>query len=95
MKRKTHQGFKSDKLHGLKFSHARESAYVDLVSITPNMLTECCTPDKLQSGFIKNGMLDKESRKFSSFNGMFSTCKVNPTIEDYDKMHRLIGDLAL
>ena len=95
MKRKTHEGFKSDKLFGLKFSHSRKHACIDLISVIPNVLTKFCTPDKLQSGFIKNGMLDAKSRTFPSFNGMFSTCKSNPTIEVYDHIHSLIGDLVL
>ena len=40
-------------------------------------------------------MLDKYLRKYPSFDAIFATCKGNPTIEEYEHIRSLLGDLVL
>ena len=40
-------------------------------------------------------MLDPKSLQYPSFNGMFLTCRSNPTIESYLNIRKRIGDLVM
>ena len=96
-KTKVENAFKSDKLCGLKLSHNKYHSLIDLISVFPRVLGIACTPDNIESGFIKNGMIDAEegSRRFPSFNGMFATCKSNPTAEEYKRMRSQLVEYIL
>ena len=63
--------------------HTKHDGLIDLISVFSRLLSTVCTPDNIQTGFITNGMLDCHVRRYPYFNGMFATCKSNPTIEQY------------
>ena len=94
MKRKVDRAFKSDKVVGLNLKRKDSEALIDFISVLPGVLDKVCNPDNIQAGFIKNGMLDPESKQYPSFNGMFSTCRSYPTIESYMNIRRRIGNLV-
>ena len=95
IKRKINAAFKSNRLCGLKLSHTKREALIDFIAVFPGILSKVCTPSNIQSGFIKNGMIDAESLRYPSFDGMFSTCKSNPTIEAYSNIRSQMGDIVL
>ena len=94
MKHKVYRAFKSDKVAGLNLKRKDSEALIDFISALPGVLDKVCNPDNIQAGFIKNGMLDPESKQYPSFNGMFSTCRSYPTIESYVNIQRRIGGLV-
>ena len=93
MKHKVDKAFKSDKVGGLNLKQKDSEALIDFISVLPGVMDKVCTRDNIQSGFNKNGMLDPESRRYPSFNGMFSTCRANPTIESHMEIRSKIGAL--
>ena len=48
-----------------------------------------CTLDNIRSGFIKNGIIDAESLRYPSYNGLFFTCKEPPRVEIYNHIRNM------
>ena len=94
MKRRVHKAFKSEDVEGLTLARKDREALIDFISVLPGILGKVCTPENIQTGFIKNGMLDPQARRFPSFNAMFSTCRSNPRIEDYMNIRNQIGKIV-
>ena len=94
MKNRVCKAFKFDQVAALNLKPKDNAALVDFISVLPGVLDKLCTPDNIQAGFIRNGMLDPESKRYPSFNGMFAACRSNPTIESYLKICRSIGNLV-
>ena len=64
---------------------------IDLIAVLPRTLAKALTVSNVQSGFIKNGGIDKEVKQYPSFNGMWKTMQTNPTTAQYDCMKQVIG----
>jgi len=82
-KRKIHEAFQSDRLAGLKLTHTKTHALIDFISVLPRILSTACTVDNIKKGFLVNGTIDEEVHQYPSWNGVLSTCKRNPSDEEY------------
>ena len=94
MKRKVDKAFKSEDVKGLKLPRTKNEAVIDFIAVLPGVMSKVCTPGNIQSGFIKNEMLDPDALRFPSFNGMFSTCRSHPSAESYYNIRNQIGKIV-
>lgn len=47
------------------------------------MVTKAATNTNIQHGFLSNGLIDTKHRRYPDFNRILSTCRRNPTLEQY------------
>ena len=67
----------------LRLASNKRKALVDFLSNVPAMSTRAVTSDYIQEGFITPGVIDSTHRRYPDFDRILSTCKRDPTIEEY------------
>ncbi len=64
-----------------------------MVSVLLRALVKALTVDNIQPGFVKSGGIDYESRRYQSFDGMYSTMLQNKITSEYNTMKEDIGQV--
>ena len=59
---------------------------IDFCACYVDVMTECCTAENVQSGCIKNSMLDPIHKRLPTRNGILSTCKRDISVEEFDNV---------
>ena len=77
------EAFEDDILCGLKLSPTKKNSLVDFISVLPEVLGKCCTAVHVKHGFLENGTIDRQARRFPSWNGILATCKRNLPVDEY------------
>ena len=77
------KAFEDDILCGLKLSTTKKNLLVYFISIFPEVLCKCCTAIHVKHGFLENGTIDHQARRFPSWNGILATCKRNLPVDEY------------
>ena len=53
------------------------------MSCVPEMTTKEVTRNDIIHGFVENGMIDFDNKRFPDFNNILATCRKDPTVEEY------------
>ena len=83
-------------LHGkgqLILSLTKRQALVDFFSILPEMSGKAVTRENILHGFLANGVIDKETKRFPDFDKILSTCRLLPSTEEYNLCVRSFATL--
>ena len=61
----------------------KNHAILNFVSSVPEMTSKAVTRDNILHGGLENGIIDRKLQKYPDFDAILTTCKLDPTKEEY------------
>ena len=68
----------------LQLKYSKRNAIIDFVCSIPEISIRAMTRNNIVHGFLENGMIDRQFVRYPDFNKLLSTCRTNPTKDEYD-----------
>ena len=67
----------------LKLKPTKKNGIIDFVSSVPEMASKEVTRNNIIHGGIQNGIIDNKMYRYPDFDKMLATCRLDPTVEEY------------
>ena len=68
----------------LRLKPRNKAALIDFIGSIPQMSAQACTIKNINHGFRENGMSDGKYYRYPDFNKLLATCRLDPTVEEYE-----------
>ena len=67
----------------ISIKSSKKNALVDFLSVVPEIVTFAAKRSFIIKGFLVPGMIDSKFKRYPDFNTILSTCRRNPSREEY------------
>ena len=72
---------------------SKKDALIDFLSVVPEIVTNAAKRSYILKGFLVPGMVDRKFNRYPDFNTLLSTCRRNPSKQEYEYYYRSFSPL--
>lgn len=72
---------------------SKKDALIDFLSVVPEIVTNAAKRSYILKGFLVPGMVDRKFNRYPDFNTLLSTCRRNPSEQEYEHCYRSFSPL--